>query len=99
MVNYMKVDLEDIRIRAVEPLYTPRQIKEALPVSAEVASTVAASRKHITEIIQGVDPRFLAIVGPCSIHDPREGLVYARRLAQLRLQVEDVIFFGHAGLF
>ncbi|MCE0498153.1 MAG: 3-deoxy-7-phosphoheptulonate synthase [Methylacidiphilales bacterium] len=88
----MKIDLDDIRIRAVEPLYTPRQIKEDLPVSTEIASTVAASRKHITEIIQGEDHRFLGIVGPCSIHDPREGLVYARKLAQLRLQVEDVIF-------
>jgi 3-deoxy-7-phosphoheptulonate synthase len=88
----MKFDLDDIRIRAVEPLYTPRQLKEALPVSAEIAATVAASRKQITEIIQGKDPRFLAIVGPCSIHDPREGLIYARQLAQLRSQVEDVIF-------
>jgi 3-deoxy-7-phosphoheptulonate synthase len=88
----MKFDLDDIRIRAIEPLYTPRQIKETLPASVVVASTVAASRKCITEIIQGDDHRFLAIVGPCSIHDPREGLIYARRLAQLRLQVEDVIF-------
>lgn len=88
----MKVDLDDIRIRAVEPLYSPQQIKEELPVSAEVASTVAASRKCITEIIQGIDHRFLAIVGPCSIHDPCEGLIYARRLAELRLRVEDVIF-------
>jgi 3-deoxy-7-phosphoheptulonate synthase len=38
------------------------------------------------------DIRIRAIEGPCSIHDPREGLIYARRLAQLRLQVEDVIF-------
>jgi 3-deoxy-7-phosphoheptulonate synthase len=88
----MKFDLDDIRIRAVEPLYTPRQLKEALPVSAEVAATVADSRKQITEIIQGREPRFLAIVGPCSIHDPREGLIYARQLAQLRSQVADVIF-------
>ncbi|HEV3272908.1 MAG TPA: 3-deoxy-7-phosphoheptulonate synthase [Candidatus Methylacidiphilales bacterium] len=87
----MKLALEDIRIRAIEPLYSPRQIKEALPVSEKIASTVAASRKRITEIIQGNDHRFLAIVGPCSIHDSREGLVYAQRLAQLRTQVEDVM--------
>jgi len=87
----MKFDLDDIRIRAVEPLYTPRQIKEALPVAVEVAATVAASRKEIAEIIRGGHPRFLAIVGPCSIHDRREGLIYARQLAELRNQVEDVM--------
>jgi len=92
MATGIKFDLEDIRIRAVEPLYTPRQIKEALPVSEEIAATVATGRKHIAEIIRGEDHRFLAIVGPCSIHDPREGLIYARQLAQLRRQVEDVMF-------
>jgi 3-deoxy-7-phosphoheptulonate synthase len=88
----MKLDLDDIRIRSVEPLYTPREIKEALSVPTEVAATVTASRKHITGIMEGTDRRFLAIVGPCSIHDPAEGLMYARRLAQLHLQVEDVLF-------
>jgi 3-deoxy-7-phosphoheptulonate synthase len=90
--NDMKLNLDDIRIRAVEPLYTPQQLKEAVPASTEAASTVASSRKHITEIIEGRDPRFLAIVGPCSIHDPQEALIYARQLAELRRQVEDVIF-------
>jgi 3-deoxy-7-phosphoheptulonate synthase len=87
----MKTDLDDLRIRTVEPLYTPRQIKEVLPVSREVAATVAAGRRQVTEIIQGNDHRFLAIVGPCSIHDSREGLIYAGKLAQLRPQVEDVM--------
>jgi len=87
----MKIDLDDIRIRAVEPLYTSRELKEALPVSEDAALTVATSRKQVAEIIHGEDTRFLAVVGPCSIHDPREGLIYARRLAQLRPQVEDVM--------
>ena len=90
----MKLELDDIRIRAVEPLFTPNELKKALPVPVEVAQTVAASRAQIAEIIecrQGNKSRFLAIVGPCSIHDPEQGLVYARRLAELRRKVEDVM--------
>jgi 3-deoxy-7-phosphoheptulonate synthase len=84
--------LEDIRIRSVEPLYTPQQLKASLPVPADVAATIATSRAGIADIIQGKDRRFLAIVGPCSIHDPKESIVYAQRLAKLRREVEDVIF-------
>ena len=46
----MTFDLDDIRVRAIEPLYTPQQIKEGLPVSPEIASTVSISRKCIREI-------------------------------------------------
>jgi len=88
----MKLELDDVRIRAVEPLFTPNELKKALPVPPEVAQTVAASRAQIAEIIQGTNSRrFLAIIGPCSIHDPKEALVYAQRLVELRRKVEDVI--------
>ena len=84
--------LEDLRIRAVEPLYSPQHLKESLPVPDGVAATVDESRRQIAGIIQGSDRRFLAIVGPCSIHDPKEGLVYAERLAQVAQKVQDVMF-------
>jgi 3-deoxy-7-phosphoheptulonate synthase len=84
--------LEDVRIRAIEPLYTPQHLKESLAVPESLATAIAGSRKQIAEIIQGTDRRFLAIVGPCSIHDPKDGLVYAQRLAKLQREVGDVIF-------
>jgi 3-deoxy-7-phosphoheptulonate synthase len=84
--------LEDLRIRAVEPLYTPHHLKESLPVPDAVAATVDESRRHIADIIQGNDHRFLAIVGPCSIHSPKEGLAYAERLAKVAREVNDVVF-------
>ncbi len=87
----MKPVLEDIRIRAVEPLFTPDELKTALPVSPEIAQSVAASRAQIAGVIRGDKGRFLAIVGPCSIHDPEQGLVYARRLAEIQRQVADVM--------
>jgi len=87
----MKPQLDDIRIRAIEPLFRPDELKKLLPVPAQVAQTVATSRAEISEIIQGTKTRFLAILGPCSIHDPEYGLVYAQRLSKLRRQVDDVM--------
>jgi len=89
--EFMKLALEDIRIRAVEPLFSPSELKHSLPIPGEIAQTVAASRAQIAEIISGAEGRFLAILGPCSIHDPEQGLVYARRLVELRSKVEDVM--------
>ena len=87
----MKPKLEDVRIRAIEPLFTPDELKKELPLPAEVAQSVATSRQEISDIVQGKDHRFLAIIGPCSIHDPEQGLVYAKRLAQLREKVQGVM--------
>ena len=87
----MKPKLEDIRIRAIEPLFTPDELKKELPLPVEVAETVATSRQEISDIVQGKNHRYLAILGPCSIHDPEQGLAYARRLAGLREKVQDVM--------
>src|SRR5690606_7058827 len=37
----------------------------------------------------GGDPRFLVVLGPCSIHDTAAGLEYAGRLAALADEVKD----------
>ena len=87
----MKPALEDLRIRMVEPLFSANELKQVLPLPADVAQNVAAKRAQIARIIDGSEPRFLAIVGPCSIHDPEQGLVYARRLADLSRRVADVM--------
>jgi len=83
--------LTDVRIRAVEELYSPHDLRELMPVPPEMAEKIAASRKEIADVIQGTGERFLAIVGPCSIHDPREGLIYAQRLVELSRKVADVM--------
>ena len=42
--------------------------------------------------MDGVDDRLLVIVGPCSIHDPKAGLEYARRLvSQAEKHKEDLL--------
>jgi 3-deoxy-7-phosphoheptulonate synthase len=40
-------------------------------------------------VLSGEDPRFLLVVGPCSIHDLKGGREYANRLAALAAEVRD----------
>ncbi len=82
----------DIRIRAVDTLLTPDQINERLPVDDATAHFIAQSRQTIEAIIKGRDRRLLAIVGPCSLHDPRAALEYAGRLKALGEQIGDVMY-------
>ena len=43
-------------------------------------------------ILAGDDPRLLAVVGPCSIHDEKSGLEFAQRLTELARRVQDRVF-------
>ena len=81
--------LQDARVSFGLPLPSPRVLREEIPLSSEVAQTVRDGRTTIENILTGQDGRFLAIVGPCSIHDPRAALDYARRLAKLRHELRD----------
>ncbi len=75
---------QDLNVVSLHPLPTPRQLKNALPMSETANATVVRGRRDIEAILRGDDPRMLAIVGPCSIHDRKAALEYAQRLAVLR---------------
>lgn len=80
------------RVVALEPLPTPAEVRAELPLSADAAALVARSRSGIEAVLRGDDPRLLAVVGPCSVHDPDAALDYARRLAQVaREHREDLL--------
>ncbi|HRQ90138.1 MAG TPA: 3-deoxy-7-phosphoheptulonate synthase [Bacteroidia bacterium] len=85
----MSIPLDDLRISSTRQLIPPVILMEELPVSPEAESTVATARKEIADILAGRDNRVLAIVGPCSIHDPAAALEYADRLAGLKAEVAD----------
>ncbi|MEM8560943.1 MAG: 3-deoxy-7-phosphoheptulonate synthase [Pseudomonadota bacterium] len=75
----MKVKINNLRIRESQPLLKPMELAEALPVSQQAAANVQRARLTIEAILSGRDPRLLAIVGPCSVHDPDALLEFARR--------------------
>jgi 3-deoxy-7-phosphoheptulonate synthase len=66
------------------PLPSPRLLRHRLPCPPETATRIRLARGAIRDILYGRDPRRLvAVVGPCSIHDPDQAMEYALRLARL----------------
>ena len=70
----------DIRIRQARPLISPAILEDELPLSAEGAAAIQAWRAAVADVVMQKDGRLLAIVGPCSVHDPAAAREYARRL-------------------
>jgi len=80
---------DDLRIRRTRPLISPAILEEEIPIDAAAAGTVSAARRAVADIVHGRDPRLLAIVGPCSVHDPEAVREYAGRLAPLAASVAE----------
>ena len=82
----------NLRVARFEPLPAPQDLIAALPLDARSAAVVDRGRDQVRAIMDGVDDRLLVIVGPCSIHDPKAGLEYARRLvSQAEKHKEDLL--------
>ncbi len=70
----------------------PEHLIRFFPIQGTpVEALVAATRSRIRDILHGKDDRLLAIVGPCSIHDPAAALDYARRLAGERARLSSTL--------
>jgi 3-deoxy-7-phosphoheptulonate synthase len=76
-------DVRDRRIDRVVPLLAPDALLDELPLGAEQAAVVLDGRRDVHAILDGDEDRMLAVVGPCSVHDPVATLDYAQRLADL----------------
>ncbi|WP_460053016.1 3-deoxy-7-phosphoheptulonate synthase [Spirochaeta dissipatitropha] len=82
------VRTENLRIAGMERLVSPKELLNEFPLSESACKTVTEGRAAVERILTGSDKRMLAIVGPCSIHDPAAGLDYASKLAEIRKRVE-----------
>jgi len=82
----------DLNIAGAAPLVSPAVLKGRFPMTARSNRTVVESREVIKAILNLQDPRLLAIVGPCSIHDTEAALEYAGLLQELRRELEDRIY-------
>jgi 3-deoxy-7-phosphoheptulonate synthase len=80
---------QDLNVKEIVRLSTPRAIKDETPGSEAVSATVAKSRERIIRILRQEDPRLLVVIGPCSIHDEQSALEYAVRLNRLREEFAD----------
>ncbi len=80
---------QDLHVREIVRLSSPRAIKELFPALPETTATVVQSRERIIRILRQEEPRLLVVVGPCSIHDEKSALEYAGRLNGLRQELAD----------
>tara|TARA_B100000424_G_scaffold230279_1_gene192070 strand:+ start:1823 stop:2860 length:1038 start_codon:yes stop_codon:yes gene_type:complete len=84
--------LDNVNIDNQEILITPEELKRQLPATDEVKRGISQNREIVRSIIDGTDKRLLLVVGPCSIHNPREAIDYAERLKALSESVNDKLF-------
>jgi len=80
---------QDLHVKEIVPLLSPRALKALTPVSEAINATVAEARERVIRILRQEDPRLLVVIGPCSIHDEKSALEYATRLSQLQKEFAD----------
>ncbi len=78
-----------IHVRDIIPLISPRELKTLIPITDSAAQAVVQSREALMRILSGEDDRIVVVVGPCSIHDTKAAMEYARKLKKLSDEVAD----------
>ena len=80
---------DDVRITGMAEVMAPDEIIQEHPLQEAQSSLVFNVRRQASDIVAGRDRRLLAIVGPCSIHDPDAAREYATRLKERADAVAD----------
>jgi 3-deoxy-7-phosphoheptulonate synthase len=84
----MHFKVDDVRIREIKECPPPAHLLREFPCTEKTESLTYHTREAIHRILHGSDDRVLVIIGPCSIHDPKAGLEYARRLLEMKKELE-----------
>lgn len=84
--------VSDLNVASNIPLPAPALMLHEIARSEAQADFVAEARQRIHDIILRDDPRFLLVVGPCSIHDIEAALEYAVRLRGLMDRVRKSVY-------
>jgi 3-deoxy-7-phosphoheptulonate synthase len=75
---------DDVRIREIKELTPPSHVLREFVCSERAARVTYESRQAIHRILHDMDDRLLVIIGPCSIHDTKAAMQYAKQLMGLR---------------
>ena len=78
-------EIENVNVESIEPVFPPyyfkmQKCKRDNQTLKEIYQFVKESRETINKIISREDKRLLIILGPCSIHDPKSALEFAKKL-------------------
>jgi 3-deoxy-7-phosphoheptulonate synthase len=76
----MTTTTDDVRIRGIKELSPPAHFMREFPATDAVTGLVYDTRQAIHRAIHKMDDRLLVVVGPCSIHDTKAALEYAKLL-------------------
>jgi len=87
--NAVMYRTQDLHVKEIVRLSTPRELKAQTPTSDAANVTVARSRERVIRILRQEGPRLLVVIGPCSIHDEKGALEYAEKLNALRKEFAD----------
>ncbi|MFP3019250.1 MAG: 3-deoxy-7-phosphoheptulonate synthase [Arsenophonus sp.] len=82
---------DELRIHPIDSLITPQALEDEFPLSKKIIENIKISRKVIESILIGKDQRLLVIIGPCSVHDIKATLEYAKMLAKQRMEYKDYL--------
>ena len=75
---------DDLRIREMKELTPPSHLIREFACSELAGQTAADSRIALHRILHGQDDRLMVVIGPCSIHDTKAAMEYARLLVKER---------------
>lgn len=81
-----------MKMRHIQELPTPEELKAAFPLSEEIRRTKANRDQEIEDIFTGKDDRLILIIGPCSADREDAVLEYMEKLAVVQEKVKDRIF-------
>jgi 3-deoxy-7-phosphoheptulonate synthase len=85
----MTIKTDELRTTLIENLVSPEQLAQDIALNETTANFILSSRKEIEAIIKGDDDRILVVIGPCSIHDPKAAIDYAKQLKVLQEKYAD----------
>jgi 3-deoxy-7-phosphoheptulonate synthase len=84
--------INNLRISAAQEITPPIEFIKKYPLSESESNYLIESRNTVKNILEGKDKRLMVIVGPCSIHDPKSAIEYAKKLVKLRDELDDKLF-------
>lgn len=85
----MSHNTDDLRIREIKELSPPAHVMREFPCTTEVANIVHDTRRAVHNVLHAKDDRLVVVIGPCSIHDPKAAIEYAKRLLEQRDRFKD----------
>ncbi len=92
MIKKILRKISNIRITKAESIIPPLVYIKRHEAKKPQSDFIVESRETIADIIKGKDKRLLVVVGPCSVHDTQSALDYAKKLSNLKAQLDADLF-------